>query len=540
MKPFASLTGRLSLTLAITTSTVILVAGLSIVAFQLKELRDHQIFDLKARAELSKSVIWHTTSPESAHISKALLRSFSQMDKGLRFRIDSPEDAYRFPNPKRKTDPTLPAGGRITRIDDELSRLNAAGVEFLITRRVVEARGERPEVVLTVGLDTGQAQALYLALGLGVLFISAIGAVIATLISRTVIIRGLRPVGGLSASAAELDPTDLSLRLPENGLPEELTGLASAFNGALSRLEEAYERLSAFNADVAHELRTPLANMIGQTQVALARERGTAELKDALQSNLEELERLKRIVNDMLFLARADDGAVAETLKRQDLAGIVLKAVDFMEPVAEEFGATISVEGDVVADIEPSLLERAVTNLLDNAMHHGDRGGNVRVEIGRLAGAPIITVINSGEPIPESQLRSMFNRFHRLEPSRTGRGPNQQGHGLGLAIVQAIAAMHHGHVLSSCRGREISVGIVLNARNTGLAPGKAPAPNPGPNGAAPPASPPGAGGQPPAPGRGAVLAKIMRQKFRSILSRTLLASKVAAIDTPSSPPSMLP
>ncbi len=464
MKILGSLTGWLAFTLAITTSTVILAAGLAIVAFQFSELREHQIFDLKARAELAKSVIWHTISPDSAHISKALLRSFTQMDGGLRFRIDSPDPTYRFPNPTSKFQITLPENAKVERIDEELSRMKSDGHEFLITERIVEARGERPEVILTVGLDTGQARALHLALGFGVLIVSVAGAVIATLIARAVVFRGLRPVGRLSASAAELDPTDLSLRLPEEGLPRELKGLVTAFNGALARLEDAYDRLSAFNADVAHELRTPLANMVGQTQVALARERSTDELKDALHSNLEELERLKRIVNDMLFLARADEGAMAETLKRQNLAEIILKAVDFMEPVADEAGVSITVEGDACADVEPSLLERAVTNLLDNAINHGDRPGTVHVGIGNHNGGTIITVTNHGDPIHETQQRSMFDRFYRLELSRTSRETNP-GHGLGLAIVQAIATMHRGYVSSDCQGRRISVSIVLNARS---------------------------------------------------------------------------
>ena len=163
---------------------------------------------------------------------------------------------------------------------------------------------------------------------------------------------GLVPLRRLSHEAQALSPSALSQRLVVARLPGELCDLAQSFNGALDRLEAAYAQLESFNADVAHELRTPLTNLIGETQVALSRERSMAHLVDVLQSNLEDLERLRSIVNDMLFLARANQGERPQHLRRASLAGEVERAVDFLDFLLEEAGVTVRVQGDAEAPIE--------------------------------------------------------------------------------------------------------------------------------------------------------------------------------------------
>ena len=149
-----------------------------------------------------------------------------------------------------------------------------------------------------------------------------------------------------------------------------------AFNGALGRLEDAYQQLEAFNADVAHELRTPLANLIGGTQVALSRPRSAAEFQETLQSNLEELERLRSIVNDMLFLARADQGEAATGLTAADVAHEVEMTIEFFEPLLDETGTTVAIEGELRAQatMNIALFRRALSNLLQNAIEHSAAG----------------------------------------------------------------------------------------------------------------------------------------------------------------------
>jgi two-component system heavy metal sensor histidine kinase CusS len=262
---------------------------------------------------------------------------------------------------------------------------------------------------------------------------------------------GLKPLEKLSHEAQALRPKMLSQRLKVGTLPVELSALAEAFNGALSRLEEAYAQLESFNADVAHELRTPLANLIGGTQVALSRQRTAPEFQEVLASNLEDLERLRSIVNDMLFLARADRGEVATGLVLTPLAAEVRKTIEFFEFVLDETGTQVEIDGDVLADapLETSLFRRAMSNLLQNAIEHSPAGARLAVTLREAADGIWISVSNPGRPIAEADLQHLFDRFFRVDAARNDpaqRHGEHHGHGLGLAIVKAVASMHGGMV----------------------------------------------------------------------------------------------
>jgi two-component system heavy metal sensor histidine kinase CusS len=222
-------------------------------------------------------------------------------------------------------------------------------------------------------------------------------------------------------------------------LPLELNDLANSFNGALERLDGAYGRLESFNADVAHELRTPVTILIGQTEVALTRNRSVEDLRHTLQSNLEEFERMRAIINDMLFLARADQGERATGLVEVSLAAEVARTLEFLEIPFDEARVRAVSRGDAMAPVNRSLFGRACTNLLMNAIQHCAPGDTVTVTISRAD----IAVANPGKPIDPSKLDHLFDRFYRAEASRTN---SRENHGLGLAIVKAIAEMHRGTV----------------------------------------------------------------------------------------------
>jgi len=229
---------------------------------------------------------------------------------------------------------------------------------------------------------------------------------------------------------------------------------------AIGRLEDAYRQLEAFNADVAHELRTPLANLIGGTQVALSRPRTVVELEEILQSNLEELEELRLIINDMLFLARADQGEVATGLVRTRLAQEVRKTIDFYEVLLDDLDASVEIAGDVDAEapIETALFRRALSNLLQNAIEHSAPGARISIEIRRGAGDVWVGVTNSGEPVAESHVLRLFDRFYRVDAARNVPG-RPHGHGLGLAIVKAVATMHSGSVSASSTAGLTTIGF---------------------------------------------------------------------------------
>ena len=345
---------------------------------------------------------------------------------------------------------------------DEMERVNQgeAGHGILTlplsghTYRTLSMRlapfADRPAVRLIVGVDTAPFEhtlrAFLLALTLLTLGAVALVMVLGWWIARI----GLRPLQRLSEEARALRPKTLSQRLRAERLPVELEDLTTAFNGALGRLEEAWQQLEGFNADVAHELRTPLANMIGGTQVALSRPRTAGEFEETLQSNLEELERLRSIVNDMLFLARADQGEAATGLTMADVAHEVEMTIEFFEPLLDDSGTTVAIEGELRAQatMNIALFRRALSNLLQNAIEHSAGGARLVVTITQRAGAIWIAVANPGKTIAASHLPRLFDRFYRVDSSRHDSG-EIHGHGLGLAIVKAVAAMHGGATLAT-------------------------------------------------------------------------------------------
>ena len=350
---------------------------------------------------------------------------------------------------------------------DEMERVNQgeAGHGTLVlpitghTYRTLSMRlvpfADRPAVRLICGVDIAPfehtMQAFLAAFAL--LTLAAVGLV--TALGWWIARIGLRPLQRLSQQASALRPKTLSQRLHLERLPVELEDLTGAFNGALGRLEEAYQQLEGFNADVAHELRTPLANLIGGTQVALSRPRSAAEFQETLQSNLEELERLRSIVNDMLFLARADQGEAATGLTAVVVAHEVNVTIEFFEPLLDETGTTVAIEGEVEAQatMNIALFRRALSNLLQNAIEHSAPGSRLVVLIEHRDGALWISVANPGPTVAAGHLPRLFDRFYRVDSSRHDSG-EIHGHGLGLAIVKAVATMHGGGTLAtSAEGR---------------------------------------------------------------------------------------
>jgi two-component system heavy metal sensor histidine kinase CusS len=241
-------------------------------------------------------------------------------------------------------------------------------------------------------------------------------------------------------------------------LPPELEQFVDSFNSTLERVEQAYSRLESFNADVAHELRSPLTNLIGQTQVALTRGRSAEHYFEVLQSNLEELERLRSIINDMLFLASADQGSKATKLTSTSLADEVATTLEYLDFILED----AQVAGAGQRRCTSADRDRAFAPGVDQsveqrgAAHRPGQVIEVRIEVEEHQVS--IGVANPGAPIASEHLPRLFERFYRVDASRSNSGNN---HGLGLAIVKAIALMHGGDVfVRSDRGMN-TFGIYL-------------------------------------------------------------------------------
>ena len=256
--------------------------------------------------------------------------------------------------------------------------------------------------------------------------------------------RGLAPLHAIKLEAAAITADRLHSRLATESIPIELVDLAETLNQMLARLEDSFRRLSDFSSDIAHELRTPVSNLLTQTQVMLLRVRTIDEYQDVLASNAEELERMAKMIADMLFLAKADNNLVVPNLEAVDLRAEAEGLASFYEAVAEENSVALTVDGSATVTGDRLMLRRAIGNLLSNAFGHTPRGGYVRIQIGknedRMA---TIQVENSGETISPEHLPRLFDRFYRADPSRKRLA---DGVGLGLAITRSIIQAHGGSV----------------------------------------------------------------------------------------------
>lgn len=255
---------------------------------------------------------------------------------------------------------------------------------------------------------------------------------------------GLAPLRRLNLVAASVGTKSLDRRLPVAGLPAELADAAVAFNDMLQRIDDGYRQLQEFAQDLAHELRTPVATLTGRTQVALSQVRSADELREVLEGNEEELQRLARLISDMLFVAQADHEAVTLQAGPVDLLAEAHRVAEYFSLVAEEKGVRLRVAGSAPLVIaERLLVQRAITNLLSNAVRHALDGSWVEVTVGADGQRVTLAVSNEGLTIPPQHLERIFDRFWRGD---AGRGRREGGTGLGLAIVRSIMRAHAGSV----------------------------------------------------------------------------------------------
>ncbi|CAB3813786.1 MULTISPECIES: heavy metal sensor histidine kinase [Achromobacter] len=317
-----------------------------------------------------------------------------------------------------------------------------------------------PGAQLTVAVSTRTSSQFLYAYGTALVLICALWVGATVVLAAWAVRRSMAPARRLSEQAASIQPDNLARRLPLEDTDRELHELVRSFNRTLERLQAAYQQMEGFNADVAHELRTPLATLINGTQVMLSSPRDAAELRDALESNLEELEDLKTLVNDMLFLARADRGERAADLAPVSLAAEARRVAEYYEATLEESGVHLRCAGDATVAANAGLVRRALANLISNAIKATPRGGEIVLTCSASPAGARVEVRNPGPPIPPTDLPRIFDRFFR---SSQARAPRSEGHGLGLAIVRAIARMHGGEVDAASGAHGTVVGITLRA-----------------------------------------------------------------------------
>ena len=294
------------------------------------------------------------------------------------------------------------------------------------------------------------------------LLVAAIGgAIVVSLGGFSLVNLGLAPVRRLASQTRALSAENLHHRLDGGEQPLELVPLIDQFNALLARIEKAYSQMEGFNADVAHELCTPLATLIANNELALRRPEH-ADMREVLASNLEELHRLTGIVNDMLFLSQADRGVGARRTRVASLASVAADVLDYHEAALADAGLTAKVVGDAHGAFDVPLLRRALSNLLGNATRYARNDSIVQVNVRTVDEEHVLlSVTNYGDTIDPEILPHLFDRFFRVDPARSH---GQSNHGLGLAIVGAIARMHQGKPVAWSENGVTSVGVEIRAQ----------------------------------------------------------------------------
>jgi two-component system, OmpR family, heavy metal sensor histidine kinase CusS len=335
------------------------------------------------------------------------------------------------------------------------SEHRVAGKLFALTTRHALTGGQ--QFTIQVAQDRSSDEQVERKFGILVLIVLSGSILASILIAIPVTRRGLRPLEEMKRSLERIGPTHLNERVAPANWPRELQPLAIAFDEMLKRLDDSFTRLSQFSADLAHELRTPIANMLGEAQVALSRDRSAAEYRETIESTIGECERLSGIVDNLLFVARADAATEPVERIRFDARAAVEKIAAFYETIAEDRHVAINCSGQGQISADPALFERAVGNLVDNALRFTPENGSIQIALAERANDFEVAVSDNGSGVAPEHLPRVFDRFYRAESSR-----GSDGAGLGLALVKSIVDLHGGTArIQSEIGRGTTVSLTF-------------------------------------------------------------------------------
>jgi len=427
-----SLASRLALLFAACTAVVSLLAG--VLFNRASEAHflelDQQLLDSKLIA--LRGALQGVDSPQAFAQHQAPLHAELSRQPDLTLRVTATGQRW-FDSTASLTLPESPG----------LHSLRQAGTDYrVLNAPLIAGQAGSPQLSLLLDITHHQhflqrmQHLIWLTVGLSALATALLGAWAAR--------SGLRPLRRMGEVAASVSANSLTQRLPQQHMPAELAELAQAFNAMLGRLDDAFQRLSAFSADIAHELRTPLSNLLTHTQVILTQPRPLEDYREALHSNLEELQWMAQLVNDMLYLAKADHGLLTPKREPLALADEVEALLEFFALLAEDANVRLVREGAAYTRGDRGMLRRALSNLLDNALRFTPAGGEVRVTMLEDAHGVRLAVENTGDGIPAQLLPRLFDRFYRADPAR--REGSSEHAGLGLAITQSIVRAHGGRI----------------------------------------------------------------------------------------------
>jgi len=441
-----TLVSRLTILYALISALVLCGLGVMVARATYSHFVDLDMAYLQGKASLVQSTLAQTSDP--AAIERLLAQQMNSHE-GLYIALVSPQShspvihgvdfsALRNANIRADEPFDWRAGGLLLR-----------GI------KVPQSHGESLLLALDTHHHTHFMTQLHYTLVLYLLFATFLSGWLGWWVAR----RGLAPLRVMHERVREIDSRQLNVRMPTIESSIELAELGQGLNLMLERLEKDFERLSEFSSDLAHELRTPITNLLTQTQVTLTRDRNLEIYRDVLASNAEEFQRLARMVSDMLYLAKTEHGLELPNREPVELEREVRVLFDFYEAVAEEAGVALELSGKATIVGDRLMVQRAIGNLLSNAVRHAFRDSVVKVSIVRLSKTIELTVNNQGRTIDDLDLPRLFDRFFRIEKSRSH--PEHSGTGLGLSITQSLMVAHGGSVRVSSDQKNTSFTLVF-------------------------------------------------------------------------------
>lgn len=302
------------------------------------------------------------------------------------------------------------------------------------------AGGLKPLEIISARILTDRTRVLQ-AYRNSIILFAAMMAVASVILALVFARRGISPLRRLADRMNKIGTRTLSSRLANDDAPIELDLLIEQINAMLERLERGFEQLKQVSADMAHDLRTPIAVLLGQTEVGLSMPRDDDYYRRLLGSNFEELQRMSRMIDNMLFLAQAEQPGREIQRTTLDVVENLKQISDYFEGPAAERDIRIKTEGQGIVYADALLFRRALANLLSNAVRHAAPASDIKLTASALPGGISVEVVNRGETIAQSQQEKIFDRFYRVDPSRSN---SAQSSGLGLAIVRSVMQLHQG------------------------------------------------------------------------------------------------
>jgi two-component system heavy metal sensor histidine kinase CusS len=439
-----SLTLQLAGLFAVVAAAVFATVGFYLVQALVSQLRERDDADLLDRVAYIRHLLEETATANSVKENPHRFLDAVDLRGGMLLEIRTGDGRLltRNANISRfASSPSDVIASRQPQMDDVRDTVSSDGLSVRVLRAAGQVGNSADVVHITLAHMAEARAALLSAYRLKVFVAVTIGAFLTAFLGYLVSRRSLGKVAKLANQARAITVENLQLRLNTTDVPEELREMADSFNDVLSRLQGSFQNLSQFSADLAHDMRTPLNNLMVQTQVALSQTRERDEYEELLTSHHEEYERLVRMVETMLFLARADHDEIVLTAPELDVSLELHRIAEYFEGPASDAGVRFAVAGTGAVVADAVLFRRAVGNLVSNALRYTPRGSVINLDGEQSEKGMTITVSNPGIGIDGRDLPRLFERFYRSDKSRSSSGTSA---GLGLAIVKSIMKLHGG------------------------------------------------------------------------------------------------